>query len=71
MTDTPQSPTALAGWRKSTHSATGACVELTVAGDNIAVRDSKTPEGAMLVFTRPEFDAFVRGVVDGEFDDLR
>jgi hypothetical protein len=34
----------------------------------IAVRDSKDPSGAVLVFTPGEWDAFVDGAKDGEFD---
>jgi hypothetical protein len=57
-------------WRKSTRSGSeGNCVEVA---DNlpgvIAVRDSKDPAGPALVFTPAEWDAFVGGVKDGEFD---
>jgi len=34
----------------------------------IAVRDSKNPAGPVLVFTPAEWDAFVAGAKDGEFD---
>jgi hypothetical protein len=34
----------------------------------IAVRDSKQPDGPALLFTLAEWDAFVGGVRDGEFD---
>ncbi|MBF8188525.1 DUF397 domain-containing protein [Nonomuraea sp. K274] len=40
-------------------------------GPLIALRDSKNPDGPRLYFTRSEFEAFRRGVVAGEFDDLR
>jgi hypothetical protein len=32
------------------------------------VRDSKNPSGPALVFTQAEWDAFVGGAKDGEFD---
>jgi hypothetical protein len=32
------------------------------------MRDAKDPDGAKLVFTPDEWDAFVLGVKDGEFD---
>ena len=32
------------------------------------MRDAADPDGAVLVFTQPEWDAFVGGVADGEFD---
>jgi hypothetical protein len=34
----------------------------------IAVRDSKHPEGPVLLFTQAEWDAFVAGAKGGEFD---
>jgi hypothetical protein len=57
-------------WRKSTRSgSTGNCVEVA---DNlpgvIAVRDSKDPSGPALIFTPAEWDAFIGGAKDGEFD---
>jgi hypothetical protein len=36
----------------------------------IVMRDSKKPDGPVLYFTEAEWDAFVAGVKDGEFDDL-
>jgi hypothetical protein len=40
-------------------------------GDRVIVmRDSKKPDGPVLYFTEAEWDAFVAGVKDGEFDDL-
>lgn len=33
-----------------------------------AMRSSATPEGPILIFTEAEWDAFVKGARDGEFD---
>lgn len=59
-----------ATWRKSLRSATnGACVEISPLPDgHVGVRDSKNQEGPVLVFTPGEWDAFIGGVKDGEFD---
>jgi hypothetical protein len=59
-----------AAWRKSSRSGpyTDNCVEVAFVDGAIAVRDSKDPSGAVLVFTRGEWDAFVDGAKDGEFD---
>ena len=57
-------------WRKSTRSGDngGACVEVATLSDAVAVRDSKNPAGAALIFTPAEWRAFVEGAKDGEFD---
>jgi hypothetical protein len=67
----PVSAAELAGaqWRKSTRSGSeGDCVEVAFLDDVVAVRDSKHRDGAVLVFTRSEWVAFVGGAKDGEFD---
>jgi hypothetical protein len=55
-------------WRKSSHSGNNGCVEVALGADQIAVRDSKASDGPILVFTAHEWDAFLAGVKDGEFD---
>jgi hypothetical protein len=59
-----------ATWRKSRHSnPSGNCVEAArlPAGD-IAVRNSRDPDGPALIFTQAEWQAFLLGARDGEFD---
>ena len=36
--------------------------------DLIGMRDASRPDGPVLVFTEAEWDAFVAGAKDGEFD---
>jgi hypothetical protein len=51
-------------WIKSSHSGPtgGNCVEAAVLPDGeVAVRDSKAPGGAALVFAAAAWDAFVSG----------
>jgi hypothetical protein len=57
-------------WRTSSRSDTGGqSVEVaTNIPGIIAVRDSRDPEGPALIFTPAEWEAFVGGVNDGEFD---
>ena len=59
-----------AQWHKSTYSsADGACVEVASNLPGIiAVRDSKVKDGPTLVYTPKEWEAFIAGVKDGEFD---
>jgi Domain of unknown function (DUF397) len=61
---------AAAVWRKSSFSGNqGACVEIAELSDGgRAVRDSKDPNGAKLVFTHAEWAAFLDGAKGGEFD---
>ncbi len=57
-------------WIKSSLSSYGNdCVEVAgLGGDQIRVRDSKNPRGGTLNFTTTEWDAFLGGVRNGEFD---
>lgn len=55
-------------WRKSRASGTGNCVQVAVKGDQVVVRDSKDPDGPVLAFTATEWDCFLIGVREGEFD---
>jgi len=61
-----------ARWRKSGRSsAQGNCVELArLSGSEVAMRNSRHPQGPALIFTGAELDAFLGGVKDGDFDDL-
>ncbi|WP_020671114.1 DUF397 domain-containing protein [Amycolatopsis nigrescens] len=34
----------------------------------VAMRQSSKPDGVILIFTPSEWDAFIKGVRDGEFD---
>jgi hypothetical protein len=65
-----------AEWHRSSLSdGTESCVEIaTVPGSKegseyvIALRNSDDPDGPALIFTPAEWDAFVAGVLAGEFD---
>jgi hypothetical protein len=57
-----------ADWRKSRRCANGACVEVALREDLVALRDSKDRLGPILVFSRSEWEAFTGGVQSGEFD---
>lgn len=56
-------------WHKSSQSTeSDNHVEVAFVDDAILLRDGKDPQGAILVFTQAEWDAFVGGAKDGEFD---
>nr|WP_211840677.1 DUF397 domain-containing protein [Saccharopolyspora hirsuta] len=50
-------------WRKSSRSGNnGACVEVAAAADLVAARDSKDPDGPVLVFSRARWASFLAGL---------
>lgn len=58
-------------WIKSGRSGStgGNCVEMAFLPDGqVAVRNSRQPDGPALVFTSAEWTAFVGGARDGDFD---
>ncbi|MES0832869.1 DUF397 domain-containing protein [Nocardiopsis tropica] len=62
-----------AAWRISSFSESGggSCVEVGPLNDGtgrVAVRHSHFPDGATILYTRQEWEAFTRGVRAGEFD---
>ena len=56
-------------WAKSSYSfANGNCVQVAELPDGqIGIRNSKDPDGPVLRFTPGEWDAFLSGVLRGEF----
>lgn len=66
-------PLPAVAWHISTKSNSngGSCVEagpLLDGSGRVALRHSKAPDGAVIVYTREEWDAFIGGAKDGEFD---
>lgn len=68
--DTPDLTNAT--WRKSSFSGNnGECVEVAALADGrVAVRDSNNPHTCVVLLTRPEMAAFIKGVKACEYDDL-
>jgi hypothetical protein len=46
------------GWRKSSHSATGQCVEVGHGPAVVGIRDSQDPDGTVLAFPAASWKAF-------------
>lgn len=62
-----------ATWQKSSFSnMNGSCVEVTrLQAGRIGVRDTKeNGTGPALIFTGPEWAAFLAGAKEGQFDNL-
>jgi hypothetical protein len=60
-------------WHISTKSDNGGgnCVEVGPLADGsgrVAVRHSRRPEAEVIIYTRAEWEAFIEGVKEGEFD---
>lgn len=57
-------------WRKSSFcNGASSCVEVQRLPDgSVVMRDGKNPDGPVLTLSAREWDAFVAGVKDGEFD---
>lgn len=62
--------TATARWERTTHEdGTPAALEIGYADNGlVALRMADNPEGDVLIYTPSEWEAFVEGVRDGEFD---
>jgi uncharacterized protein DUF397 len=56
------------GWRKSSTSSGGECVEVRLTAEHVHVRDTKNRDEALLTFTHAEWRAFLAGVRLGEFE---
>ncbi|MEV6302448.1 DUF397 domain-containing protein [Actinoplanes sp. NPDC051861] len=62
MTDSSWSD---AVWRKSSRSVGGGeCVEVAVKGGEVAVRDSKSPDGPMLIFSLVAWRSFIEWIAE-------
>ncbi len=59
-------------WHKSRLSnPSGNCVEIAkLPGGEVAMRNSRDPEGPALIYTAHEMEAFLQASKQGEFDDL-
>jgi Domain of unknown function (DUF397) len=59
-------------WQKSRHSnANGTCMEFAaLPGGEVAVRNSRFPDGPALIYTQAEIESMIIGVKAGEFDHL-
>lgn len=65
----PRPDLSNAVWRKASLSTeTDKCVEVAHVEGVVAMRDSKQPEGPVLIFTPAEWRAFLGGANLGEFD---
>jgi len=63
MTTQDHQDQSRAGWRKSTYSGNGNCIEIANRpARTVVVRDSADPNGPALAFTPGQWKAFTRAV---------
>lgn len=59
--------TSRANWLSAPGEPSGT-VEVAFVDELVGLRNGAEPDGPILVFTQAEWDAFVEGAKDGEFD---
>lgn len=57
-------------WMTAAACNAGSCVQVACAGGMVGVRDSKRPDGPVLVYTPDEWLTFLAGAKKGDFDSL-
>jgi predicted secreted Zn-dependent protease len=57
-------------WRTAGRCDNGACVEVGILSELVMVRSSKDRDGTCVSLSRDEWQVFVAGVKDGDFDGL-
>ena len=55
-------------WHRSSRCADTTCVEVGADEERVYLRDGKKPDGAVLCFTRTQWEDFLGGVERGEFN---
>lgn len=55
-------------WTISSYSDSASCVEVRQTADGIETRNSNDRNGPVVTYTPAEWDAFIKGVRNGEFD---
>jgi hypothetical protein len=58
---------AMAEWVRSSFCAEQTCVEVSLIGDTVVMRDGKNPDKPHVNFTRAEWNAFRADIVKGAF----
>jgi hypothetical protein len=51
-------------WQRSTRCDSNACVEVALRGEEVAMRDSKDPNGGTLLISRDTWKTFIAWLAD-------
>jgi Domain of unknown function (DUF397) len=68
--DIPPSARASLAWRVARDCDAGTCISVAPHKGMIVIGDTKNPDGPVLSYNHDEWLAFVRGIRQGDFDDL-
>ncbi|WP_285773063.1 DUF397 domain-containing protein [Microtetraspora sp. NBRC 13810] len=68
MTSSYPAPASGLEWRTATRCGGGNCVQVAFTGRSVLVRDSKDPDGPVLTFSTPEWQAFLSATRQGDND---
>jgi len=60
----PEGPT----WIRSTVCASTTCLEVAIGEAQVMLRNSTSPEGPEVAVTRDEWQVFLQGAKNGDFD---
>ena len=68
--DIPPSARASLAWRVARDCDAGTCIGVAPHRGMIVIGDTKNPDGPVLSYSHDEWVAFVKGIGQGDFDDL-
>ncbi|SDS77493.1 DUF397 domain-containing protein [Actinoplanes derwentensis] len=57
-------------WQTSSYCSSSNCVQVAAIEDSIAIRDSKNPDGTVLMVAPGEWHAFLDRVANGDFSSM-
>jgi hypothetical protein len=57
-------------WRRALNCDGGGCVMIAVHGQTVLIGDSKSPGGPVLSYSAEEWQTFLTGAKNGDFDDI-
>lgn len=57
-------------WHVSRTCDGGCCITVARVGEEVLIRNNRSPKGQVVRSTRPEWQAFVLGIKSGDFDDI-
>ena len=57
-------------WHKALNCNGGNCITIATRGRTILIGNSKSPDGPILSYTMEEWQEFLAGAKNGDFDDI-